>query len=277
MDSLPTECYNTICVHLELSDLARLASSCKGHASRLTISTTSTSTASKSNINNNNELWNLLLCQRLWTVDPTAILFQQQQEQEQDEDQPVGITTSTTTSIDWNAQFRTMIQAEQANKVYLTNLKEMDLDGWIERHFLGQLAEHWNGWERRFWAWSSHDNSFSAFADDTKTHCYATFPVSSRSVVRRVSPEEQIILSLHADSSGQNPVTDPRPFVFTLTNTAFPMLWACRSEEQLQVWLDKISVTLHPLQFEGKTYQAPAKYVMTAMTADGQEKGHYPY
>ena len=85
--------------------------------------------------------------------------------------------------------------------------------------------------------------------------------MGSESHCRRVSEEEQIELSTQKRDS-RNPVRNPKPHVFTITHTTFAMLWACDSEEQLQLWLDKISVTLHPLKFGGRTYKAPAKYLL---------------
>jgi hypothetical protein len=236
MEVLPIECFNNICTYLNLPDLAMLALTCKAHALQFS--------------SKNNELWNLLLCQRLWIIDPCKVLFQ---------DDSTAVHKDT---ADWEAQFHTMVGAEQEHRRYLSMLKNMNLECWIERHFLGQLASHWNGWERRFWAWSSEANSFSAFADESKFNCYATFPVTAASEVRRVTEAEQVGLSENHLGDNRNPIIHPRPYVFTLTNTSFPMLWACRSEEQLQLWIDKITVTFHPLQFEGRLYQAPAKYAM---------------
>jgi len=231
MDTLPAECFNAICLHLELQDIARLAASCRMHASLCG--------------RHNNELWNLLMCQRLWKVDPHRVLDG---------------------NIDgWKDQFRKMVKDYES---YLMNLKSTNLDGWIERHFLGQLQHPWNGWDLRFWAWSSSTHSFSAFLDESKFHCYGTFPVTKTSTVRRVSPEEQVALSSNYKGDHRNPVTDPRPFVFTLTNTSFPILFACSCEEELQLWLDKISVTLHSAQFEDKAYHAPAKYAMPHSTME---------
>ena len=228
MDTLPTECFNGICLHLELSDLSNLAGCSKTLASFCG--------------SENNALWNLLLCQRLWTVDPSAtVMFK-------DDD----LDCDALEEVNWQAQYRKMIQAEKEHQTYLNNLKLLDLDGWIERHFLGELASHWNGWQRRFWSWSSQNNSFSIWADDTRRHCFATFPVSATSTVRRVSQEEQVTLSNHKGDN-RNPVIIPRLFVFTITDTPFPILWACSSQQQLELWVDKIHVTLHPLQFEGKT------------------------
>lgn len=126
METLSIECFNEIFLHLELSDLTRVAATSKVHACLLGVE--------------NNQLWNLLLCQRLWRVDPSTVLFNNKTQKEG------GVLT------DWWGHFRTMITAEQNYQSYLTNLKLKDLDGWIERHFLGQLAPHWNGWESRFWA-----------------------------------------------------------------------------------------------------------------------------
>lgn len=234
LESLPTECFNIICVHLPIEDVPKI-SVCSKTLRDLCGS-------------DNGHLWNLLLCHRVWTVDPSTV-----------------IPLEGTEDVHWMDLYREMVNAECQHQQYLDDLKILDLDGWLERHFLGQLAPRWNGWERRFWSWSSRDNSFAAWEDDTRRHCYAQFPVGPDSVVRRISTEEQIALSTQK-LNDLNPVTNPKPFVFTITNTSFPMLWACSSEEQLQLWLDKISVTLHPLKFGGRTYKAPAKYLLKKTT-----------
>lgn len=242
LESLPTECFNAICLHLEVgrdmaANLSLASKTCAALCGR-----------------DNNALWNLLLCHRLWTVDPTDVL-------------DISDSSTSTSSpmnadqIVWREQYRLMIAAEQEHQRYLDRLHATDLDGWLDRHFLGQLAPRWNGWERRFWSWSSQDNFFAAWFDDSQNHCLSTFRLKPTSTVRRVSAEEQIQLGVEADILNRNPVT-PKPHVFTLTDTTFPMLWACESPEQLQLWMDKICVTLHRLQFHGRTYRAPAKYLL---------------
>ena len=232
LENLPTESFNIICVHLPIEDLPKVSASSK--------------TLHGLCGGENGHLWNLLLCHRLWTVDPSKV---------------IPLEDVQGDNVNWMDQYRTMVRAEQEHQQRLDELLNLDLDGWLERHFLGQLAPHWNGWERRFWSWSSRTNSFAAWSNETRTHCYATFPVGPDSEVRRVSAEEQIALSTDK-SDNRNPVTNPKPYVFTINNTTFRMLWACSSEEQLQLWLDKIFVTLHPLKFGGRRYQAPAKYLL---------------
>ena len=195
LESLPTECFNAICVHLPISDLPNVSACSK--------------TLKILCGQENGHLWNLLLCLRAWTVEPNAVI-------PLDGNELGG-------QVDWMNLYRRMLDAEKAQQKYLDDLRQLDLDGWLERHFLGQLAPHWNGWERRFWSWSSHNNSFAAWADDTRTHCYAEFPVDHRSEARRVSEKEQVALSNHKGDN-RNPVTDPKPYVFTITNTAFSML-----------------------------------------------------
>jgi hypothetical protein len=224
LEDLPKECFNQVCVCLSIPDVNLLSRS----------STTFQRLVHKEN----SELWNLLLCQRLWTVDPCSLL-----------DEHV---------VYWKGAFRQLVQAERDHQLQLDALRRLDLNGWLERHFIGKFS-HWHGWERRYWSWDG--NAIFAWSDASRTHCYAQFPVSADSAARRVSTDEQVQLGQLMDG-GRNPVTTPKPFVFTIENTSFDLLFACESEDQLQLWLDKISVTLHPLKHGGKTYKAPAKYML---------------
>ena len=243
LESLPNECFHHVCLYVTLADLA-------------TLSACSQTTAA---LSGHNELWNLLLCQRLWTVDPSQVL---------DESILVNNDDNTTISeterftqhhqVDWKAQFKILRYKEQQFQAYLDNLKSRNVHGWLERHFIGQLAPQWNGWEARYWTWNSQTSSFCAWESERRVNCFAEFPLRKNCEVRRVSAQEQIDLTRDT----QNPVREPKPHVFTISNTSFPMLWACQDQEQLQLWLDKISVTLHPLKFGRRTYQAPAKYLM---------------
>ena len=247
LNDLPTECFNEVCAHLSVStgDISNLSLCSKAFAFLCS--------------NKNNDLWNLLLCHRLWAVDPSTVLKLEHNSKADGDEAYIKAVAN------WHEQYRKMVTAERQYQMYLDNLKQLDLDGWLERHFIGQLAPHWNGWERRYWTWNSQDNSFSAWDDDTKSNCYATFPVDKESIARRVSEQEQIDLTSMGSAKchdPRNPVLSPRPYCFTLTNTAFCLLWACSSEEQLQVWLDKITLTLHGLQNEGRTYKAPTKYLL---------------
>lgn len=231
LETLPNECFNEICIHLSVSDLPHLSACSKSLASFCG--------------NDNEELWNLLLCRRLWTVDPSKTLA----------------LDDTSTKVEWKKKYRTMINSEKYHQKYLDDLKRLDLEGWLDRHFVGQLAPHWNGWETRYWTWDSESNSFSAWESDQRVNCFASFPVGRNCVVRRVSEEEQVSITTPSKQA-LNPVRSPKPYVFTILNTSFAMLWACRDEQQLQLWMDKISVTLHPLKFGGRTYKAPAKYLL---------------
>ena len=56
----------------------------------------------------------------------------------------------------------------------------------------------------------------------------------------------------------RNPVTQPQPYVFTITGTSFAILFACESAQQLDLWMDKINLTVSALQ--GMNYQPPAIY-----------------
>eukprot|EP00339_Tiarina_fusa_P014715 CAMPEP_0117074274 /NCGR_PEP_ID=MMETSP0472-20121206/52324_1 /TAXON_ID=693140 ORGANISM="Tiarina fusus, Strain LIS" /NCGR_SAMPLE_ID=MMETSP0472 /ASSEMBLY_ACC=CAM_ASM_000603 /LENGTH=226 /DNA_ID=CAMNT_0004799219 /DNA_START=176 /DNA_END=854 /DNA_ORIENTATION=+ len=172
------------------------------------------------------------------------------------------------TGGNWRGAFRDMVRAERDHQIHLDELRRLNLSGWLERHFLGDMALYWQGWERRYWSWDG--NSIVAWADASRTHCYAQFPVSAKSAARRVSPEEQVKLG-KARIDGDYSIT-PKPFVFTIENTAFDLLFACKSEEELQLWLDKISVTLHPLKYSGRTYKAPAKYIMQKNTNENEIK-----
>ncbi|CAB9504381.1 expressed unknown protein [Seminavis robusta] len=236
LETLPQECFNHVVAHIPLSDMPKLSCASKAMAELCG--------------SDNSELWNGLLCERLWTVDPSVVLSSSD------------TTTTTLEMVNWKDQYKSLVKAEQDHQAYLDGLRRLNLHGWLERHFIGQLAPHWNGWEARYWTWDSSSNSFAAWESERRRNCFARFPVDRQSQVRRVSEEEQIALTGTGASKGSalNPVTNPKPFVFTLSNTTFPMLWACRDEAQLQTWLDKISVTLHPLKFEGRTYKAPAKF-----------------
>mmetsp|Transcript_36478 Transcript_36478/g.56626 ORF Transcript_36478/g.56626 Transcript_36478/m.56626 type:complete len:242 (+) Transcript_36478:150-875(+) len=233
LEDLPKECFNQVCAYLPVPDVNLLSQS----------STTFRDLVHK----DNNELWNLLLCQRLWTIDPCAMLLEEEDHH---------------ALVDWRGAFRDMVRAERDHQIHLDELRRLNLSGWLERHFLGDMALYWQGWERRYWSWDG--NSIVAWADASRTHCYAQFPVSAKSAARRVSPEEQVKLG-KARIDGDYSIT-PKPFVFTIENTAFDLLFACKSEEELQLWLDKISVTLHPLKYSGRTYKAPAKYIMQKNT-----------
>lgn len=120
LETLPTDCFNHICVHLEVGYLADLSSCSKSAASLCGGA--------------NGELWNLLLCQRLWAVDPATVLQ----------------LNTTANQIDWKEQYQTLVKAERDRQKYLDHLQHVDLHGWLERHFIGQLAPHVNGWEARY-------------------------------------------------------------------------------------------------------------------------------
>lgn len=234
METLPVECFHRgVCAYLTVSDLAHL-----------TVCSTSMA-ALLSGPEAQEQVWNVLLCQRRWTVDPSEVL-----EAEDHAD-----------AVRWKEQYRRMVRAERDHQTYLDDLQRLDLRGWLERHFIGRLASRWDGWEMRYWSWDPSSGSFSAWTDDRRVHRMARFPLQRQSRVRRVSPEEQVTLTAAA-TGGANTVQQPRPHVFTITHTSFNVLWACRDERELRLWMDKISVTLHPLKFAGQTYQAPAKYLL---------------
>eukprot|EP00591_Stephanopyxis_turris_P017869 CAMPEP_0195542992 /NCGR_PEP_ID=MMETSP0794_2-20130614/51888_1 /TAXON_ID=515487 /ORGANISM="Stephanopyxis turris, Strain CCMP 815" /LENGTH=191 /DNA_ID=CAMNT_0040677139 /DNA_START=292 /DNA_END=867 /DNA_ORIENTATION=+ len=186
----------------------------------------------------------MLFCHRWWTVDPKKILA----------NAPI-----KGQNIDFLAAFRAMVAAEGKHQSALDELQQLNLRSWLERHFIGQFAPHWNGWERRFWSWDPARNVIYAWLNENQLQCMASFQLGSECEVRRVDPEEQIELS--RAKGGLNPITvaTAKQFVFTITNTTFDMLFACDSEKHLQQWIDKISVHLHPLK-SGKKYKAPAKY-----------------
>ena len=226
LEELPGECFNHICTY----------------ASSAVIPPLSTVSKSIAIACRSQELWNLFLCQRLWTVDPSSHLDEE----------------ANFDDIHWKEKFKSLVCAEHEHQLYLDRLKQLDVEGWLERHFIGSIAPQWNGWEKRYWTWDSEDSSFRAWDSDGQRTCFAAFPITPISSVHRLTPEEQVELTAGTD----NPMAAPRPFCFTIQKTSFPMLWACRDEKHLQLWLDKISVTLHPLKFEGKTYRAPPKYLL---------------
>lgn len=239
LEQLPKECFNTVGGYLSIRDLALGVGMC---SQQLNICCGQ----------GNSELWNGLLCDRMWTVDPGKVLSIRLGAEND--------TANTANNItNWKEQYSEMVTAETEYRAYLENLKSMNLEGWLERHFIGDLAlaQVWNGWERRFWTWDSDSNSFSAWEDDTLRIRYAVFPVTSDCEVCRVPPEDQLKITSEFHS---NPIRETRQHVFTLSNTSLPLLWACEDEEQLQLWLDKIAVTLHPLKFGGRQFQAPAQY-----------------
>ena len=234
VDSLPTDCFNGICLYLELADLSHLAACNKSLVVLC--------------CNENKELWNLILCQKMWAVDPSVVLGDPEE--------------ASAEGVDSQAQFRKMMNADKDYRQYLDELKSVELTGWLECHFLGQVAPDSNGWERRFWSWSNYHSAFAAWEDDGRHNCYAIFPLAANCTVRRLSLVEQVTLSKNYHGDIRNPITTPKSYVFTISNTSLSMVWACNSERQLQTWLDKICVTLHPLQFEGRTYEAPARYLI---------------
>lgn len=242
---LPKECWNEVFLHLSLSELRAVGSTCQ-YLHLLLFANHDTTNSVDSEMehsnDNNNEFWNCFLCQRTWIVDPTVVLS--------GDKRPEGEP--------WMQHFRTMLQAEQDRQRHLDRLSNLDLDGWLERHFIGELHPIWNGWERRYWSWDTSQSAFLAWTDDSKWQCMATFKLCRHSQVRRVAESEQVEMT----SDTNNPVRAPKPFVFTISHTDMPMLYACQSEEVLQLWMDKIEVTVHPLKFQGASYRAPARFKM---------------
>ena len=151
--------------------------------------------------------------------------------------------------------YRAMLEAEQKYQKHLDDLRMLDFGGILERHFVAQpFGVQANGWAHRYCEWSSDIDSFDVYLDATRRRCLATFPIGPNSEVKELSAAEQLLFE------DPNPVLETRPYVFTITNSSMPMLWACHSEEQLQFWLNKILVTLYPLKNNGKTYRPPALY-----------------
>lgn len=64
LETMPVECFNQICFHVALSDIFSLAVSSKSMATLCG--------------RDNRELWNVLLCDRMWTVDPSLVVLGQQ-------------------------------------------------------------------------------------------------------------------------------------------------------------------------------------------------------
>lgn len=244
---LPKECCDDICLYLELPELNALGLSCHSLYQSLFDDTNTSGCGHPAN----NELWNRFLCQHIWTVDPLTVLADS-----------MNTSGSALDQNPWMQHVRRMVEAEKNYQLHLDRLATMDLSGWLDRHFLGQLAPGWNGWEKRFWSWDSRHGMFVAWRDSTQRQVMAHFPLSKESEVRRVSEQEQVALSSNFNGDTNNPVQDPKPFVFTVTNTTFPLLFACSSETELKLWMDKIEVTVHPLKVEGKRYRAPAQFKM---------------
>ena len=242
LEDLPQECFIAVCVNLRPSDLSQL-SVCSSALAELCGPT-------------NGELWYQFFCRRLWTVKPTCVIpsLLTSSPAETGKRDPSS-SSSSSSRADWKSFYRAMLEAEQKYQRHLDDLRLLDFGGTLERHFVGEpFGVQVNGWAHRYCEWSSDIDAFDVYLDATRRQCFAVFPMGPTSEVKRLVSTEQIQVE------GPNPVVETRPYVFTITNTSMPMLWACHSEAQLQFWLNKILVTVYPLKNNGKSYRPPAKY-----------------
>lgn len=224
---IPEECWNEVFLHLNLSELRAVGSACRYLNSLLFanhVPTHSTGSEMVKHCNNckNNEFWHRFLYHRTWTVDPTIVLS-------------AVVLDACPQREPWMQHVSTMALAEQDRQRRLDRISTQNVTHPLDCHFLGDKPLMY-GW--------------------TRIYMRSSKVWESCSFMRRVSESEQVEMT--ADTN--NPVEDPKPYVFIIQNSQLPMLCAAQSAVELELWMDKIEMHIHELKFPGTPYRAPARF-----------------